>query len=103
MGPILYCGIKTVLKCMGQFILPVLALLDRGFFSIIIIIIIKRVPVSHQTKKKTKKSNVSVPSVLWILHLEIFLQLRKSDLIFYDTDAGTVNSSYSQVFLPMLT
>jgi len=42
MGPTLYCGIKTLLKCMGQFIVPVLGLL---IFSSVIIT--KHVPVSH--------------------------------------------------------
>jgi len=35
--------------------------------------------------------------------LSYFLQLRKSDLIIYDAEAGAVNSCCSQIFLPMFT
>lgn len=93
MGHILYCGIKTALKCMGQIILPVIALL----FLYFCVIVIKSVPVFHQGEKKTN-SNISVPSFLWILCFKVFLPLRKSDPIIYDTDARTVNTCHSRIF-----
>lgn len=57
LGPILYWGIKTILKCMGEFILPVLALLNFFFFCYNY----KLCTCVPSEEEKDKSSNISVP------------------------------------------